>query len=63
MDFISPLSAIVGHSGPAVDFAIFGLHLAGLSSLLGAINFLVTIWNMRIKGFDFFELLFSSGPF
>jgi len=51
-----PLSAIVGHSGPAVDFAIFGLHLAGLSSLLGAINFLVTIWNMRIKGFDFFEL-------
>jgi len=51
-----PLSAIVGHSGPAVDFAIFSLHLAGLSSLLGAINFIVTVCNMRLQGLKFFEL-------
>jgi len=45
-----PLSGIVAHSGAAVDFAIFSLHLAGISSLLGAINFIVTILNMRVPG-------------
>ena len=43
-----PLSSIQGHPGPSVDLAIFSLHLAGISSLLGAINFLVTIINMRV---------------
>jgi cytochrome c oxidase subunit 1 len=38
-------------SDASVDFAIFSLHLAGLSSLLGAINFIVTILNMRVPGF------------
>src|SRR6476469_5857098 len=33
-----PLSSAVGHPGPSVDMAIFALHLAGASSLLGAIN-------------------------
>jgi heme/copper-type cytochrome/quinol oxidase subunit 1 len=41
-----PLSTYVYHSTMAVDFAIFSLHVAGVSSLLGAINFLVTISNM-----------------
>lgn len=45
-----PLSSIIGHSGPSVDLAIFSLHLAGVSSMLGAINFICTIKNMRIKG-------------
>jgi heme/copper-type cytochrome/quinol oxidase subunit 1 len=27
----------------SVDFAIFSLHLAGISSLLGAINFITTV--------------------
>ncbi len=43
-----PLSAIA--SDASVDFAIFSLHLAGISSLLGAINFIVTIFNMRVPG-------------
>lgn len=30
-----------------MDLAIFSLHLAGMSSLLGAINFITTIFNMR----------------
>jgi len=42
-----PLSSIVAHAGPSVDLAIFSLHLAGISSLLGAINFISTIFNMR----------------
>lgn len=44
-----PLSSIQGHPGASVDFAIFSLHIAGVSSLLGAINFMVTIINMRSK--------------
>lgn len=42
-----PLSSVVAHSGGSVDLAIFSLHLAGLSSLLGSINFITTIFNMR----------------
>jgi cytochrome c oxidase subunit 1 len=45
-----PLASVVGHSGPAIDLSIFSLHLAGTSSLLGAINFICTIKNMRLKG-------------
>src|SRR5262249_58098692 len=42
----APLSTS-GHPGPAVDFAILSLHLAGASSILCAINFITTIFYMR----------------
>lgn len=45
-----PLSGIVAHPGGSVDLAIFSLHLAGASSIAGAINFMTTIFNMRVKG-------------
>lgn len=45
-----PLSATLGHPGMAVDMAIFSLHLAGASSILGAANFITTIFNMRAPG-------------
>ena len=45
-----PLSSILAHSGCAVDLAIFSLHIAGISSIAGAINFIVTIVNMRCPG-------------
>jgi len=51
-----PLSSIVAHSGPSVDFAIFSLHIAGASSLAGAINMLCTITGMRVSRLTFFEL-------
>ena len=45
-----PLSSVTGQPGPAVDLAIFSLHLAGASSILGAANFITTIFNMRAPG-------------
>jgi len=51
-----PLSSINSHSGPSVDLAIFGLHLTTISSLLGAINFIVTVSNMRSIGIDWINL-------
>ena len=39
-----------GMPGPAVDLAIFALHVSGASSILGAINFITTILNMRAPG-------------
>jgi cytochrome c oxidase subunit 1 len=51
-----PLAGVVGHPGAAVDFAIFSLHVAGASSLMGAINFICTITNMRTDGMGWGEL-------
>ncbi len=45
-----PLSSIQAHSGGSVDLAIFSLHVSGVSSLLGAINFICTVFNMRVPG-------------
>merc|ERR1712002_343372 len=44
-----PLSTL-GHPGVSVDLAIFSLHLAGISSVLGSINFITTIANIRGRG-------------
>lgn len=46
-----PLSGNIAHAGPSVDLAIFRLHLAGASSILGAANFISTIINMRRSGY------------
>jgi cytochrome c oxidase subunit I len=55
-----PLSSSLGHSGHALDIALFGVHLAGAGSIAGAINFLVTILNLRIGGLNWFRIdLFS----
>ena len=45
-----PLSDSTFHSGPAMDLALFSLHLAGASSIMGAANFITTIFNMRAPG-------------
>lgn len=51
-----PLSGIQAHSSPSVDLAIFALHLTSISSLLGAINFLATTYNMRTIGMTYHKL-------
>jgi len=51
-----PLSGVIAHSGASVDLAIFSLHLAGISSIAGAINFIVTITNMRMRGMTFLKM-------
>jgi cytochrome c oxidase subunit I len=45
-----PLSDDAFSSGGGVDAWIFLIHLTGLSSLIGAINFIATIHNMRARG-------------
>jgi cytochrome c oxidase subunit 1 len=51
-----PLSSVQAHSGPSVDLAIFSLHLSGASSVLGSINFITTIFNMRAPGMTMHRL-------
>jgi cytochrome c oxidase subunit I len=46
----APLSDSAYSSSGGMDAWIFMIHLTGLSSLLGAINFTATIHNMRAKG-------------
>ena len=51
-----PLSGLQSHSGPSVDLAIFALHLSGISSLLGALNFISTVNNIKIPGMTLYKL-------
>src|ERR1700753_3176290 len=45
-----PLSNQTYEPGLGMDCTLFALHLAGASSLLGSMNFIVTIFNMRAPG-------------
>ncbi len=51
-----PMSSDVGAPGPSVDFVILSMHLAGMSSILGSINFIATILNMRAPGMTMFRM-------
>nr|YP_009256113.1 cytochrome c oxidase subunit I [Rediviva intermixta]AKS40056.1 cytochrome c oxidase subunit I [Rediviva intermixta] len=42
-----PLSSFIYHSSFSVDLSIFSLHIAGISSIMGAINFIITIIYMK----------------
>lgn len=54
-----PLSGVQSHSGPSVDLAIFALHLSGVSSLLGAINFGWTLIKVSKKPLNCKLILFN----
>ncbi len=46
--FYAPLSTT--YAPPSVTFFIFAIHMMGISSIMGAINIIVTIFNMRTPG-------------
>lgn len=57
-----PLSNSTYQAGMGVDMALFALHLAGASSILGAANFITTIFNMRAPGMTLHKMpLFAWG--
>jgi cytochrome c oxidase subunit 1 len=49
----APLST---QMGPGMDLSIFAIHLAGASSIMGAINIMVTILNMRAPGMTLMKM-------
>jgi cytochrome c oxidase subunit 1 len=52
--FYAPLSTIYGPT--STDFFIFSIHMLGLSSILAALNVVVTIFNMRAPGMTWMKL-------
>jgi len=49
----APLST---QMGPGMDMAIFALHIMGASSIMGSINIVVTILNMRAPGLTLMKM-------
>lgn len=52
--FYAPLSTTYGP--PSTDFMIFSIHILGLSSILGSINVIATIFNMRTPGMKWMDM-------
>ena len=42
--------------GPGMDMAIFAIHLMGASSIMGSINIITTILNMRARGMGLMQM-------
>jgi cytochrome c oxidase subunit 1 len=52
--FYAPLSTTYGP--PSTDFFIFTIHMLGISSIMAALNIIVTIFNMRMPGMKFMKM-------
>lgn len=52
--FYAPLSSTYGP--PSTDYFIFSIHLMGISSIMGAINIIATILNLRAPGMTMMKL-------
>jgi cytochrome c oxidase subunit 1 len=52
--FYAPLSTT--YSGDSTAFFVLAVHLMGVSSIMGAINVIVTIWNMRAPGMTWMKM-------
>jgi len=51
-----PLAGEYYSSGHGVDYYVLGLQIAGIGTLLGGINFMATIINMRAPGMTFMRM-------
>ncbi|GGE26855.1 cytochrome c oxidase subunit 1 [Marinithermofilum abyssi] len=51
-----PIASNQFSPGPGVDYYVLGLQISGIGTLIGGINFLVTIINMRAPGMTFLRL-------
>jgi cytochrome c oxidase subunit 1 len=59
-----PLSLVGAGTNPGQDMWILGVHLAGMSTILASINFIVTIANMRAPGMTWGKMpLFAWATF
>ncbi|MGG4144924.1 cytochrome c oxidase subunit I [Paenibacillus algorifonticola] len=52
----APLSGPAFSTGHGMDYYALGLQIAGIGTLIGGINFLVTIINMRAPGMTFMRM-------
>ena len=52
--FYAPLS--VHYAPPSTDYFIFSIHLMGMSSIMGSINIIATILNLRAPGMHFMKM-------
>ncbi|MDQ3811683.1 MAG: cytochrome c oxidase subunit I [Chloroflexota bacterium] len=52
----APLTTRPYSPGPGIDFCMMGLQVLGVASLAAALNFFVTILNMRAPGLSFMRL-------
>jgi len=51
-----PLASPTYSSGHGVDYYVIGLQIAGIGTLLGGVNFMATIINMRAPGMSFMRM-------
>jgi len=52
--FYAPLSTT--YAPPSVTFFIFAVHMLGISSIMGAMNIIVTLFNMRAPGMKLMQM-------
>ena len=52
----APNSGAAYSPGTSIDFAALGLQILGVASLISAVNFIVTVFNMRAKGMRMLRL-------
>ncbi|WP_042166204.1 cytochrome c oxidase subunit I [Paenibacillus gorillae] len=52
----APLAGTTYSPGHGMDYYVIGLQIAGIGTLIGGINFLVTIINMRAPGMTFMRM-------
>ncbi|WP_424767636.1 cytochrome c oxidase subunit I [Paenibacillus sp. sgz302251] len=52
----APLAGDTYSAGKGMDYYVLGLQIAGIGTLIGGINFLVTIINMRAPGMTFMRM-------